>query len=33
MQANETYNNTVKLACAKAAHAWTPLTLRHLPQR
>ena len=27
------HNKTVKFACAKNAHAWTPLTLRHLPQR
>ena len=26
------YNKSVKFACAKNAHAWTPLTLRHLPQ-
>ena len=26
-------NKTVKFACAKNAHAWTTLTLRHLPQR
>ncbi len=29
----KTHNKTVKFACAKNAHAWTPLTLRHLPQR
>jgi len=27
------HNKTVKFACAKNAHAWTPLTLRHLPRR
>lgn len=29
----KTYNKSVKFACAKNAHTWTPLPLRHLPQR
>ncbi len=29
----KTYNKSVKFTCAKNAHAWTPLTLRHLSRR